>query len=172
MYGNLGNLEPATSQTLDGTIEIPSNLDFYAKLMIQAMKIPDGVPKLTTQDMAWTKDEFKQSWRKQNTQTSCESSQLPFSHHIANTYHKQLMEVDMMLHTILFEMGFAPAPWEPMTDFELLKKLGVFDVELMQTIELMAAQYNMNNKRSAGLLCATRKSTTYTQRNNTEAGKT
>jgi len=81
VYDNLGNLEPATSQTLDGTIDIPSTLDFYAKLMIQAMKIPEGVPKLTTQDMAWTKDEFKQSWRKQNTQTSCESSQLPFPPH-------------------------------------------------------------------------------------------
>jgi len=53
----------------------------------------------------------------------------------------------MTLHTVPFEMGFAPTPWEPMTDFELLKKLGVFDVELMRTIELMAAQYNMNNKR-------------------------
>jgi len=53
----------------------------------------------------------------------------------------------MTLHTVPFEMGFAPTPWEPMTDFELLKKLGVFDVELMRTIERMAAQYNMNNKR-------------------------
>ena len=44
-------------------------------------------------------------------------------------------------------MGFAPTPWEPMTDFELLKKLRIFDVELMRTKELMAAQYNMNNKR-------------------------
>ena len=66
---------------------------------------------------------------------------------MANTYHKQLLEVDMTLHTVPFKMGFAPTPWEPMTDFELLKKLGVFDVELMRTIELMAAQYNMNNKR-------------------------
>jgi len=146
MYGNLGNQEPATTQTLQGTIDIPSTLDFYAKLMIQAMKIPEGVPKLTTKDMAWTREEFKQSWGKQNTQTSCESSKLPFSHHIANTYHKQLLEVDMTLHTVPFEMGFAPTPWEPMTDFELLKKLGVFDIELMRTIELMAAQYNMNNK--------------------------
>ena len=132
MYGNLGNLEPATTQTLKGTIDIPSTLDFYAKLMIQAMKIPEGVLMLATKDMAWTKEEFKQSWGKQNTQTSCDSSQLP---------------VNMMLHTIPFEMGFAPTPWEPMTDFELLKKLGVFDVELMRTIELMAAQYNMNIKR-------------------------
>jgi len=111
------------------------------------MKKPEGAPTLTTKDMAWTKEEFKQSWGKQNTQTSCESSQLPFSHHMANAYHKQLLEVHMMLHTIPFEMGFAPTPWEPMTDFELLKKLGIFDVGLMRTIELMAAQYNMNNKR-------------------------
>jgi len=61
MYGNVGNLEPATTQTLQGTIDIPSTLDFYATLMIQAMKIPEGVPTLTTKDMAWTKEEFKQS---------------------------------------------------------------------------------------------------------------
>jgi len=66
---------------------------------------------------------------------------------MANTHHKQLMEVHMTLHAIPLEMGFAPTQWEPMMDFELLKKLGVFDVELMRTIELMAAQYNMNNKR-------------------------
>jgi len=41
---------------------------------------------------------------------------------MANMYHKQLLEVDMTLHTVPFEMGFAPTPWEPMTDFELLKK--------------------------------------------------
>jgi len=55
MCGNLGNQEPATSQTLQGTIEIPSNMDFYAKLMTQVMKILEGVSNRTTQDMAWTK---------------------------------------------------------------------------------------------------------------------
>jgi len=89
MYGNLGNLEPATTQTLQGTIEILSTLDFYAKLMIQAMKIPEGVPTLTTKDMAWNREEFKQSWGKQNTQTSCELSQLPESRTISLVFRHE-----------------------------------------------------------------------------------
>lgn len=145
LFDNAGNKEPATSEVLQGTFQSPPNIDFYAKLLLEAMQIPPNIPKLSTKDTAWTKKDLQEPWQKQNTKTSCESSMLPFSHHMANTYHDQLLEVDTILHSIPFERGLSPRPWEAMTDFKLLKKPGVHDVELMRTIILTAAQYNMKN---------------------------
>jgi hypothetical protein len=40
-----------------------------------------------------------------------------------------------------------PAAWQLITDVEILKKSGVYDVEKMLTIQLMHAAYYMNNKK-------------------------
>jgi hypothetical protein len=32
-------------------------------------------------------------------------------------------------------------------DVKILKKMGIYDVELMRTIQLMHAEFNMNNKK-------------------------
>jgi hypothetical protein len=44
-------------------------------------------------------------------------------------------------------MSWSPEDWEVITDFPLLKQLGVYEVERMRTIALMAALFNMNNKK-------------------------
>lgn len=55
LFANAGNQEPATSEVLQGTFQPPPNIDFYAKLLLEAMQIPANIPKLTPKDMAWTK---------------------------------------------------------------------------------------------------------------------
>ena len=37
-------------------------------------------------------------------------------------------------------------PWQKITDVEILKKSGAYDVEKMRMIQLMEAEFNMNNK--------------------------
>ena len=44
------------------------------------------------------------------------------------------------------QYGFSPILWQNITDVEILKKAGVYDIEKMRTIQLMHAEFNMNNK--------------------------
>ena len=66
---------------------------------------------------------------------------------IAATHHPVHAEVIAALHSAQFELGFSPRAWEKITNFAILKKLGVYDVELMRFIQLMHSMFNMNNKR-------------------------
>jgi len=88
MLGNLGNKEPFTSQILDGRFQCPDTLvNPYAKLLLQVLSIPTHVKRLTTKDIGWTEKELSKSWRHCNSQTTIESTNLNFSHHIAGTYN-------------------------------------------------------------------------------------
>jgi hypothetical protein len=42
---------------------------------------------------------------------------------------------------------FFPEAWHTITDVKILKKVGIYDVELMHTIQLMHAKFSMNNKK-------------------------
>ena len=43
-------------------------------------------------------------------------------------------------------MGISPKLWKPITDFQIFKRSNVFHVDSMRLIQLMDAEYNMNNK--------------------------
>jgi len=90
---------------------------------------------------------LSKSWQHCNSKTASESTNLNFSHHIAGTYNRQVLEVDCIMCTVPFKMGFSPSEHDIMEDFELFKRMGVTNVEEMRTIRLMVAAYNMNNKQ-------------------------
>ena len=46
----------------------------------------------------------------------------------------------------MYVSGFPPQAYQTITDFQILKKCGVYEVEKMCTIQLMNAAFNMNNK--------------------------
>jgi len=123
MLGNLGNKEPSTSQILDGTFQCPDTLlaNPYAKLLLQVLSIPTHVKWLTTEDIGWTEKELSKSWRHCNSKTASESTNLNFSHHIAGTYNRQVLEVNCIMCTVPFKMGFSPSKYNIMEDFELFK---------------------------------------------------
>jgi hypothetical protein len=58
-----------------------------------------------------------------------------------------LNTIDTLLHQLPYRFGFSLEAWQQITDVEILKKAEVYDVELMQTIQLMHAEFNMNNKK-------------------------
>jgi hypothetical protein len=59
-----------------------------------------------------------------------------------------MSEIDRLLREIPYRQGFSPELYQVITDFEILKKSGVYDVEKMRTIQLFVAQFNMNNKKT------------------------
>jgi hypothetical protein len=86
-------------------------------------------------------------WQKQKERTASARSDLGFSDHISATYHSGLAEeIDRLFCQIPYKLGFSPKRYQQITDFEIVKRAGGFDVELMRTIQLMVAAFNMNNK--------------------------
>ena len=137
----------AAEQVLAGTYDIPDELDRYTKLLLQAMKRPAHVPVIPPESLHLTNKAFAKAWKKQKATTSSESKALSYGHYIAGAHNALIAEIDAALLSAPYELGFSPETWEVITDVELLKKLGVYDVEQMRTIQLMVASFNMNNKR-------------------------
>jgi hypothetical protein len=94
-----------------------------------------------------TTEDHTQGWSKQKESISADPDGLSFSHYKAGISDDLIAQFDATLRSLPYQHGFTPAAWLPMTDVEILKKAGVFDVEKMRTILLMNAEFNMNNKK-------------------------
>jgi hypothetical protein len=68
-------------------------------------------------------------------------------HYNAGSQDDTINAVDTLLRQLPYQHGFSPDSWKSLTDVEILKKAGVYDVELMRIIQLMHAEFNMNNKK-------------------------
>jgi len=120
LIGNLGDQEPASSRILGGTFQCPEGVENpYTKRLLQVLCIPPHVERLSKEDIGWTEQSLSQSWRQCNSKTASESTNLNFSHHIAGTYNRQVLEIDCIIQTVPFEMGFSPSECDIMEDFEL-----------------------------------------------------
>jgi hypothetical protein len=72
-------------------------------------------------------------WKKRKL-ASAESSGLTMDHYAVGCKDPVLNEVDTLLRQLPYRHGFSPDSWCILTDVEILKKPGVYDVELMCTI--------------------------------------
>lgn len=92
-------------------------------------------------------EEHKKAWKKQRINTGSDSRGLSYSHFKIAATDDRIAEVDSLFRNIPYTKGISPAPWRNVTDFQLLKKEGVFEADLMRTIQLYMADFNINNKR-------------------------
>jgi hypothetical protein len=86
--------------------------------------------------------ENKQGWKKRKL-ASAESTGLGIDHHAADCKDPVLNEIDALFRQL---HGFSPEAWRVITDVEMLKKAGVFDVESMRTTQQMHSEFDMNDK--------------------------
>jgi hypothetical protein len=93
-----------------------------------------------------TTEQHMALWKKQRETTAAEPTGLGFHHLVAGAYNHKIAAIDATISSIPCQEGFSPDPWQVITDFQILKKLGLFDVEFMQTIQLMDSQFNATNK--------------------------
>ena len=97
-------------------------------------------------DFSLTPQQNKMDWRSVDERKASEPSGLHSSHHKCASMDKQMNKVDTFLRSFPIEMGFAPKAWEPITDVEILKRHGKFHVDQMQLVQLMNAEFQINNK--------------------------
>jgi hypothetical protein len=134
-------------QILDGTYECPLGTDKYAALLIQELRMPANVIDNPVPITEITPESNRIGWNKQKETVSSDPYGLSFSHYKAAVQDDELNKFDSFLRNLPYKYGFSPSHWQNITDVEILKKAGVYDIDKMRTITLMDAAFNMNNKQ-------------------------
>jgi hypothetical protein len=155
MLNELRYLEdtPAAEQVLQGGYEPPEGTDKYMQDILLELHMPqvtrDGIKEHGFISTEISLLENRQRWQKCRL-ASAEPSGLTMDHYAVGGVDESLNEIDSLLRQLPYRIGFSPEAWQTITDVEILKKVGIFDVELMRTIQLMHAEFNMNIKKLGG----------------------
>ena len=136
-------------QILDGTYEPPTNLDPYAKKLLDELHMPEIVKKNRIPANIST-EEHNQFWKGMDERKGCEPSDLSHAHYKVASKDSLLAQFDASLRQIPYQHGFAPNGWVKMTAVQLRKKLDLILVHKLHTIVLMSSQFNTNNKNLDG----------------------
>ena len=51
------------------------------------------------------------------------------------------------MRSLPYQYGFSPTNWQTISDVEILKKAGEYEIEKMRAITLMNSEFNINNKK-------------------------
>ncbi len=120
------------------------------KELLHELRMPqairDGIKKHGYISTEISQDENRQGWKKRRL-ASAEPSGLTMDHYAVGGEDELLNDIDTLLRQLPYRFGFSPEAWQTITDVEILKKAGIYDVELMRTIQLMHSEFNMNNKK-------------------------
>ena len=141
--GYLADTE-AAEEILAGTFEVPEGTCQYAKKLIAELEMPESVRKGGLNDDFVSTQDHISGWKKQKESISSDPDGLTFSHYKAGIEEDTIAQFDATLRSLPYQYGFIPEAWIPMTDVEILKKAGVYDIEKMRTILLMNSEFNIN----------------------------
>lgn len=95
--------------------------------------------------MALTPDENRTGWLSQKAKIGSEPTALSYGHHIITSVLDPMFNVfDTTMRALPLELGFVSGDWQTITDVEIFKKAGSYDVDKMRLIQLMPAEFNMN----------------------------
>ena len=138
---------PEARAILEGTYNPPPETDYYAALFLKELRMPDNVLHNPMTETDVTPINNAKAWGKQKESVSSEPEGLTFSHYKAGAQDETINRFDALLRCLPYKYGFSPKHWQEITDVEILKKAGVYDIDKMRTITLMDAAFNMNNKQ-------------------------
>ena len=115
--------------------------------VLDHLRMPQLVVQRGTISTLISTQEHIQGWKKQKERTVSYQGELTFNKFKAGSQDKYIAQLDCMSRQIPLEKGFVPESYKHITYFQILKKLGVYDVEAMRTIQLVSAAFNVNNKK-------------------------
>jgi hypothetical protein len=121
----------AAERILNGTYAVPADLDPYAALLIKELQMPPNIRASPFVKSCVTTADHVNGWKKQKETISANPDGLTFSHYKAGATDAIIAQFDATLRSLPYQHGFTPNAWLPMTDVEILKKAGVYDVEKM-----------------------------------------
>ena len=147
--GFLGDTD-SVEAILAGHYSPPPGTDPYLQELLRALRMPSSIRQRVAQSRLIStlisQEDHCSGWKKRRL-ASAESSGLTMDHYLAGTRDLAIAAIDTLFRQLPYQHGFSPESWQMITDVEILKKAGVYDVELMRTIQLMHAEFNANNKK-------------------------
>ena len=148
LLDNFGYLPPEAiaNQVMEGTYTPPTGTCPYAVEFLTSLKRSPNISSSASINLTVTTDEHQNGWRKMKQRTTSAYGNLGFNQYITNTYDNKLNKIDIFLCNIPLTLGFVPTNWKAITDLQILKKIGNYIVDKMRCIQLMDAEFNMNNK--------------------------
>ena len=114
---------------------------------LRAMEMPKAVQKLGTIGPALSPEENAEAWKRQSEYTSSDPFSPHMGHFKASLTDPTLNQVDALFRSLPAQHGFSPKLWQQITDVQILKKDGDYNVSKMRSIQLFHSEYNMNNKK-------------------------
>ena len=75
--------------------------------------------------------------------TAGASGVIGFSHYKTCSEYEDLKAVDTFLCNTSFILEVLPDQWMTITDLQILKRIGIFNVDKMRCIQLMDPKFNM-----------------------------
>jgi hypothetical protein len=139
---------PAAEDILAGTFDYSHVVHPGMRKVLEYLRMPDTVARKGPIDPNISVQEHIDGWNNQKARTASVHAALSFGDHKAAAQHPGMAKIDTLFRRIPYKNGFSPDLYRMITDFQILKKSGICDVELMRTIQLMVAAFNMNNKKS------------------------
>jgi hypothetical protein len=141
LLSDLGYLAdtPEAQAILDGTYD--------PRLFLRELYMPDNVRAQPMPEVDVTPQSNRSAWMKQKEPVSSDPNGLTYSHYKTGATDDEINSFDAALWGLPYRYGFSPDHWQAITEVEILKKAGVYDIDKMRTITLMDAAYNMNNKQ-------------------------
>ena len=136
----------AAIEVINGTYVAPEGMNAYLIELLDTMKMPDSIRAKGPLNCLVDADENRAAWKKQRENTAGEPSSLSFSHYKTASLDPDLNEIDTLLRLVPLLVSFSPAAWKIITDVEILKKAGDYRVAKMRLIQLMAPDFQINNK--------------------------
>ena len=131
--GMLGDTD-AIEEILAGNYVSPAGTDKYMSELLEEMRMPKAILKSVQEEglisTTISEEENKSGWKKRKL-ASAESSGLTMDHHAAGCEDPEINEIDTVFRQLPYHHGFSPVSWQKITDVEILKKSGVYDVKLM-----------------------------------------
>ena len=137
---------PYAEEVLNGTYIPPTDTDIYARELLQAMKRPPEIEQAGEISLEITLQDHILGWKRQKEQVASEPNGLSFAHYKCAVHDTALASIDTLLRNTPLQIGFVPERWKQITDVEILKKPGVYNVDKMRLIQLMPADFQACNK--------------------------
>ena len=145
-FGTLG-INANANAVLQGTYSIPDGVPTWMTVYFNALRKPLEVKRRGfISDRVKTSD-HRAYWKRAVESKSSEPRGLHNGHFKAGSTSELISQVDAALRHIPYCTGYAPANWCNITDLAIEKQPGNFSVEKMRTIQLMATEFNTNNKQ-------------------------
>jgi hypothetical protein len=133
LLSDLGYLAdtPKAQAILNGTYNPPPSVDYYARLFLRELYMPDNVRAQPMTDVDVTPQSNRSAWKKQKEPVLSDPNGLTYSHYKTGATDDEINSFDAALWGLPYRYSFSLDHWQAITDVEILKKAGVYDIGKM-----------------------------------------